>query len=60
MFCLLFLLHNCSRCLLISFKLHLAAEFLDGRGVVDVVDKVDHYKYLFLLLFAGLWDPFFS
>ena len=24
--------------------------FLDGPGVVDVVDKVDHHKYLFPLL----------
>ena len=60
MFDFFFLAHNCSRCLLMSFDLHSAADFLDGRGVVDVVDKVDHHKYLFLLLLTGLWSSSFS
>ena len=47
---LLFVARNFSRFLLISFDLHSTAEFLDGRRVVDVVDKVDHHKNLFLLI----------
>ena len=54
MFSFLFLVQNCSRCLLISFDLHSVAEFLNGQGVVDVVNQVDHHKYLFLLLLTGL------
>ena len=60
MFGLLFLAHNFSRCLPISCDLHSAAEFLDGWGVVNVVDKVDNLKYLFLLLLTGLWISSFS
>ena len=56
----LFLAHNCSCCLLISFDLHSAAEFLDGQGLVDIFGEVDHHKYLFLLLLTGLWSSSFS
>ena len=35
---LLFLVRNCTCCLLISFDLHLAPEFLDGWRVVDVIN----------------------
>ena len=34
--------------------------FLDGRGAVDVADKVDHHKYIFPLLLTGLWSSSFS
>ena len=60
MFGFLFLAHKYCRCLLISFNLHSASEFLDGRGLVDLVDEVDHHKYLFLLLLTGLWSSSFS